>query len=253
MRTNRTWLAALVFVAVLGAATTVAAQSGTEARLTPAQLALACAPPPVVERVPANARHVIGGQSVEPRTLFGSQDLVVLDGGSKAGLALGQRFYIRRPYSFRQYQPDELHEIHTAGWLSIVAIDDQTAIGRIDHSCEGIMAGDFLEPFVAPVVPPAVPAGDLDFSMLGRVVYGDEQHRLAGAGSFMLVDRGTSSGVAVGQHFGVYRDFRQPGLPLTEIGEGEIVSASPYLSVLRVVNSRGSVESGDYVVPRKMP
>ena len=44
----------------------------------------------------------------------------------------------------------DLQTIHTTGWLRIVAVNDTTAIAQIEHVCDGVIAGDYLEPFVAP-------------------------------------------------------------------------------------------------------
>jgi hypothetical protein len=252
MRTGMPRTAAAMLVVLLVSVGAARAQSAGDV-LTSAETRLACAPPAVASRVSGRAPRVIGDQSVEGKSLFGTGDLLLVNAGTGAGLAVGQRFFIRRPYVFSEkFRAEASHNIHTSGWLTIVSANDTAAIGHVDFACDGIQTGDFIEPFMAPIVPQAAAQpGALDFSDLGRVLYSDEERRAVGISSFMLIDRGTVKGVTVGQRFAIYRDFKQPGLPLTEVGEGIIVSASPDRSVLQVLASHGAVESGDYVVPRR--
>jgi len=253
MRTTRIWIAAVVLVVALGCARAARAQVNPD-RLTPAQLSLACAPPAVASSVPARAPRILGGQDVEGRSLFGTNELLIVNAGTRDGIALGQRFFTRQPYIWTDTDPSTPHNVHTTGWLTIVSANETASIGHVDYACDGIMTSDYLEPFVAPAAPqPAADnaPGDLDFSALAHVLYGDQEQAAGGVGDYMLIDRGTTRGVTVAQRFTVYRDFHQPGLPLTEIAEGVVVTASPDRSVLRITSSRGSIESGDYAVPRR--
>jgi hypothetical protein len=83
------------------------------------------------------------------------------------------------------------------------------------------------------------------------VLVGDQDHGLAGAGGFMLIDRGSSDGITLGKRLAVYRDVRIPGMPLNSIGEGVVVSVGPHASLTRVTASRDAVQRGDYVAFRK--
>ena len=143
--------------------------------------------------------------------------------------------------------------IHTTGWLRIVAVNEMTAIGLIEESCDGVIAGDYLEPFVPPAPLAATnesAADTLDFSSLGRVLFGDEERRLAGPGDFVMLARGNAP-LAPGSRVAVYRDLQSPGVPLTAIGEGVIVSMQNDSPVMRVISARDAVRGGDYVVPHK--
>ena len=44
------------------------------------------------------------------------------------------------------------HTVQTSGWVRVVAVNDTTALVSPEHTCGDIRAGDFLEPFVAPIV-----------------------------------------------------------------------------------------------------
>ena len=70
----------------------------------------------------------------------------MIDAGSGKGIQAGQQFYIRRTVINRYENASGRHSAVTAGWLTITAATENTAIGRIDFACDGIQAGDYLEP-----------------------------------------------------------------------------------------------------------
>src|SRR4029453_4141786 len=88
------------------------------------ELPVACAPPPSLD-VPSNTPRVAGAQDTLSRSLFEPRDLLVLEGGTRAGMALGQKYYIRRPLFA---EADRMHPraIATLGWLSVVAVNETT-------------------------------------------------------------------------------------------------------------------------------
>jgi hypothetical protein len=186
---------------------------------------------------------------------------LIVDGGTRAGIQLGQDFFVRREIRFgimpgRRRDPKQPSQgVNTAGWIRIVAVNDSTAIALVLQVCGPILAGDYLEPFAAPQVPAnastADSSGEPDFTALGRVIIGNEDRRTAGAGDFMLIDRGAENGVAAGTRYAVYRDLASPGLPLASIGEAVVITAGPDRSLIRITRARDAVMSGDYVAPRR--
>ena len=238
---------------VLGALAAAAQPAGPV--LSPLETAVACAPPPTLDGAPSGALHIIGTQDSVPRTVFGARDLIVVDGGERAGLRLGQQFFVRRANHYGMYGAGRGRGAHTLGWLHVVAVNESTAIAQVDHLCDAMIATDYLEPFAAPAVPAgldaAEPAGDPDFGALGRIIAGDQERSSLGGGDFALIDRGSEQGVAPGQHFAVYRDLRTGGMPLTSIGEVTVVSTSKSVALTRITRVRDGVRSGDYVVPRR--
>src|SRR6266542_6956295 len=81
-------------VLLMAAFTPLHAQTGPDA-LTPGQIALACAPAPAAEP-PAEAPQLLGAQDTLRHTLLDPRDLLIVGGGTQAGLQLGQQFFIRR-------------------------------------------------------------------------------------------------------------------------------------------------------------
>ena len=256
MRSGRALVWPLIpVIIVLGQVAFVQAQTAPSAALTGMAAAAACAPlegpvPPASEGL-----RILGAQDTIARYLYGLDDLVVVNGGTQAGVQLNQEYFIRRGYAFGPpaRSAEGLRTIHTAGSLRIVAVNDTTSIARIQSVCDGVMAGDYLEPFA----PPALIADDepgtaatLDFSSLGRVKFGDEERTLGAPGDFMLVDSGGAA-LAPGVRVAVYRDLRIAGLPLAAIGEGVIVSVENGTPLMRISSARDAIQSGDYVVRYK--
>jgi hypothetical protein len=243
----------LTMAFVASAAGTAAAQ--TERPLTPLERAAACALPPTVGDPPENAPRVIGSQDTTKRRLLGSRDLLVIDVGTSNGLQLGQQFYVRRPSRFRMGTDGRTRAASTLGWIRVVAVNESTGIASVDQACGGIIAGDYLEPFVAPVLPPDADrddrTGEPDFTALARIIIGNEDRLSAGAGDFMLIDRGTEQGVTPGVRFAIYRDVGTPGIPLASVGDGIVITTGNSVAVTRITRARDAVISGDYVAIRK--
>lgn len=242
------------------------AQPAAALPLSSQQIALACAPPPVIVEPRPHALHVVGAQDAVARSVFDERDLLIVDGGTSKGMQLGQMYFVRRPVAAPNYAGRSgRHAIHTDGWIRIVATNDATAIALVEHVCGAIQAGDYLEPFAAPAAPSEVkPAGnpsDLDFGAMGRVLFGQDERAVVSPGEFLFIDRGANDGVASGARFAIYRDVQtflpaagmrgSARLPLAAVGEGVVISSGPSTAVMEVVAVRDAVQAGDYVVPRK--
>jgi len=223
--------------------------------LSPMETAVACAAPLSTDAPSPHALRIIGAQDTTVRTLFGPRDLLIIDGGTEAGVRLGQTFFVRRANRFGSPSDRRWQGIRTLGWIRVVAANAATAIATIDHTCDAMVQWDYLEPFAAPVVPADadrdVSSGDPDFGALGRVLAGIEDRSSAGAGDFVLIDRGTDQGVTPGARFAVYRDIGAARMPLAAIGEAVVLTAGKTMALTRITRSRDAVLSGDYVAPRR--
>jgi len=241
-------------VASIAFATAGTASAQTEPRaMTPFETAVACAPPASLQRPDGPTLRVAGVQDTVSRDVYGQGDLLIINGGTSAGVQLGQAFYVRRPIVAGTASGPR--GIMTLGWIRVVAVNDTTSIATIEHFCDAINRLDYLEPYAPPTVLAGLdrddPTGDLDFGSLGRVLSGIENREIAGRGEWLMIDRGADQGVAPGTRFAVYRDLHGDGLPLASVAEGVVVSTAKTTSVARITRSRDAVTSGDYVVPRK--
>lgn len=236
----------------LGFALPVGAQ--TAVRLNALQIAAACAPMPAAW-LPRDPVRVIAAQDSVIRLQFGTRDLVVLDAGANRGLQLNERFYIRRPPSrLRHARWSDVRGANTAGWLRIVAVNADTAVGMVEFACDGLLPGDVLQPYSDPALPPNAgrpdASGNLDFNAAGYILFGDSERTTGAAGDFVVSNLGSAAGAASGSRFAVYRNVGER-LPLAAIGEAVAVTVDPNFSVIRITESRDAVASGDLLVPRR--
>jgi hypothetical protein len=245
----------LTLAAVAAAHSSAVAQTA-ERVLTPLEVAVACAPPPSYD-VPTDPLRIIGVQDTVRRVIYNTADLLIIGGGTDKGVQLGQQYFVRRPLIAGT---DRVHPsaLLTLGWLRVVAVNDKTAIAKLDRFCNAIFAGDYLEPYAAPELPanaesidPAAETGELNFETLNRILGGVENQSSGAGGSLMLIDRGEDQETTAGMRFAVYRDVRSPGLPLASVGEGIVLSVGKTMSLARITRSRDAVIPGDYIVPRK--
>ena len=94
------------------------------------------------------------------RRAFSQPDTLVIPGGTRVGLQTGQQFFVRRVIPNVQRSkpmPWAPATIHTAGWITVTTVDDFSALARIDHACDGFLAGDYLEPFTPSPLPAGTP------------------------------------------------------------------------------------------------
>jgi hypothetical protein len=217
------------------------------------QTAAACAPRAATGELPRDILRLIGAQGSVPRYLYGDRDLVIVDGGTSRNVRLDQQFVVRRQAS--GYYQQERRGVITAGRIRIVAVNETTAVARVEAICDGLLAGDYLEPYVAEPLPAGVnstaPTGEPDFSAPGRILFGDNERTVGGAGDFMVTDVGKTEGAAPGLRFAIYRDLQSPGLPLSPVGEAIVVFATSDTSVVRLTLTRDAVYSGDLLVLRR--
>jgi hypothetical protein len=253
MRSIRVLLAAAFVVVATGAA--IAQSSPQPAALSQIEIAVACAPPPTFEVPAGDVLRIIGTQDAIPRSEYGTRDLLVVNGGTEAGVQLGQQFFVRRANRFGLDESTRRRGARTGGWINIVAVNASTAIAAFEHLCGDVAQGDYLEPFVAPVVPAGADLdeapGEPDFSLMGKVVAGNENRSDMGAGDFMLIDRGSEQGMLPGTRLALYRDVGVAGMPLAGLGEAIVISTSQAMSLSRITRSRDAVHAGDFVVTRR--
>ena len=242
-----------VFAAIFVTGAAASAGAQPDRALSPLALAVACAPPPTYETPASTALRILGSQDAIARSLFGDRDLLVIGGGTATGVQLGQQFFIRRAISYGRSRAP--HGSRTLGWLRVVAVNKTTAIAIVDHVCNAIVATDYLEPFVEPVVSADFERdetpGQPDLSNLGHIVAGNEDRTAVGAGDFALIDWGRAQGLEPGARFAIYRDIGVSGMPLASVGEGVVISTSAAMALTRVTRARDAVYSGDYLALRK--
>jgi hypothetical protein len=200
--------------------------------------------------------------------MFGPGDMIVVSGGSSAGMEPGQRYFVRRLIKTfgEMANPSEHHPlpVHTAGWIQIVGVDTAVATATVVQGCDGMLLDDYLEPFVEPMVPArASPGNTASYENMGRIRTGIEGSQTFGLGQFANIDRGSKTGIVPGQRFIVFRDKRDlpksdraksdeavkinSRLPLVEIGEVMVISVRPDDATVQVMAQKDAILTGDLI------
>jgi hypothetical protein len=234
---------------------TVIAPNVTDTTLGPRTLTpsiVSCTDLPTAT-VPTSPLRVVASHSGGLHQIYGTGEIVVLNGGTPQGLMVGQRYFIRHlQLGLTAEQPSVATPapIRTAGWLTVIAADERFALARIDFACDAVEAGDYLDAFVEPVLPSHVPAdGPANFNEMARVLFGTDRKQTFGAGDITNIDRGKSSGIGKGTRVAFYRD-RQNGTPLVELGAGIVLDITDTSAKVVLVRAREAIMTGDYVAIR---
>jgi hypothetical protein len=224
----------------------VLAQAPAVAAPIPTREQIACAPMNLPGR-PLAAIRVVGSYE-RGRIMFGPGDALVINAGLAQGIQPGQRYFVRR-YVNDNFTPASAdfvpNSVHTAGWVTIVETKADMAVATVTHACDGILDGDYLEPYVDPVVPPAALGGAPDFDHPGRLVLGDEKRQTGSAGSLFLLNRGSDHDVRAGQAITIYRETMGGKGPIMDVGRATVLNVRPNTSLVRVDSSRHAVYVGD--------
>lgn len=210
---------------------------------------LQCAPQ-MLPNAPLIGIRVIGTYE-RNRTMFAPGDGLVIDAGATQGIKPGEQFFVRRLVNdeFIGGETSGLGpvSVHTAGWVTVVDVRDTMSVAQVTHACDGIIKGDYLEPFVDPADPPERPEGAPDYDHSGRIVMGDERRQTGSAGTLMVCDRGTEADVHTGQTVTIFRDTLGGIGPVYQVGRATVVSVQAHSATLRIDTSREAVYIGDRI------
>lgn len=207
---------------------------------------IGCAP--MTLTAPPSPTLRVAGGAVHGRIMFGPREPLIVNAGSRQGLQKGQRYFVRR-YVHDMFTPASLdftpYSVHTAGWVTIVDVKDDLSVAEVTHACDGIIEGDYLEPYTEPVVATPTPDGEPDYEHPARIVMGDEKQQTAAPGMLMLINRGSDHGIRAGQSLTIFRETLQGAGPAVTVGEGTILSVRPQTALIRIDASNDAVYVGD--------
>ena len=248
VRPRFTLLACLI-VAPAGLAAVRAQAPPVPPSLTPDDLAIGCGPRLLAP--PGTRLPLIGSQDGLRRRTYGPGDGIVVAGGATHGVQPGEWYYVRRP-SRRQWPSEGAGAlsgaVHTAGWIRITAVQQDTSIAEVVHACDGFMEGDYLDTFTPPKAPTIVlGTTEPDYGQTATILFGDEGRAVAGPGGLMLVDKGADAGLSFGQRATVFRElFGQSG-PVHEVAAAVVVEVAAETAMIRIEGARREVYAGDRV------
>jgi hypothetical protein len=197
---------------------------------------------------PVGGLRVLAGY-VHGRIMFGPGEALIVNAGTSQGIQPGQRYFVRR-HVRDAFTPAYLDfvpvSVHTAGWVTIVEAKENMAVATVTHACDGVIEGDYLEPYVDPVVPTAATVGGApDFEHPGRIVMADERRQTGYPGLLMLLNRGSDHGVRAGQAITIYRETLNGQGPILDVARATVLSVRPQTALVRIDSSREAVYIGD--------
>jgi len=243
----------LTAISIVAAVPAWAQTTPTLARRTTLPAHVMCADL-LVSALPVPSLFIKGAHHSEMRVSMSRGDTAVVTRQPGDSLAVGQRYLVRRMPAGEQLanlRTGGYVALQTPGWLTITALDEVNALARIDHSCNALEPGDYLEPFAEFALPApdaAVPAPD--FTERVGILPGVDGRQMFADGDTFSIARGLADGVAAGARFAIYRD-RKDGKPLVHIGEAIVVDPSSTSAKLLLMTTTDAVGTDDVAVPRR--
>ena len=179
-------------------------------------------------------------------------DIIYLNRGQEDGIKAGDEYYIR----------DRVRKIgghgwliNTTGWLTVLAVQSQTATAQIIGSCRDILEGHYLVPF-EPIPVPLVPFQEPVTRLTpetgqnrGIIIASLDDVREIGSlgrGYLVSIDQGENDGVIPGSIFTVFR-FNTSRTPRKVLGELAVLTVHPKTSTALITLSYNYMERGDLV------
>ncbi len=212
---------------------------------------LSCADLPVFG-VPQVTHRLTAAHAADAklRRAFGPPDVLALPGGTAAGLAVGQQYFVRRLLPGLQHErPSAANPgiAHTAGWVTVIGADSASALARIDHACDHFLRGDYLEPFTAVPLPSAVaPEGTPKFADMGQLLFGNDGRRSFANGDLIVVRQSAARDMTAGARLSVFRDPKSGG-PLVLVGHAIVLAVSGETATVVADRARDALYAGDWV------
>jgi hypothetical protein len=210
---------------------------------------LACAPV-ALRSAPSPLGRVTGSTELK-RGIFSEGDTIVINQSTGESLEPGQTYYVRRelqPHDRSMKEAQSWTGLTTVGWVKVTESQGGTAMATVVYSCDALEVDDELFPFSVPAVPePVADRGTPDFESPGQVLFGPERHSIAGGADMVVIDRGTSDGLRLGQLVTFFRRTEGDKGPRLDLGEGMIVIALPDSSTVRVTKAAQPIYQGDLV------
>ncbi len=267
MRRTASLCALLVTLAVAPSAAQTPLGPGAFGALGMYPKRLSCADLPVFsEPQPVHRLPAAHEGDAKLRRAFAAPDTLMIPGGTSVGLEPGQQFFVRRLLTSPDHtkpSPTSPATVHTAGWITVTASDDYSALARIDYACDGFLKGDYLEPFVAAPMPTAIAAPSptqftdfapltTQFTDMGRLMFGADGRRAFANGDLIVVNRGTAHGFTAGARISIWRDPKTAG-PLVEVGSAIVLTVAGDTSTVIADRVRDALYAGDWVGTQAPP
>lgn len=201
--------------------------------------------------------QILGSEHGNSRISFADREIIYLDRGSLGGVKAGDVFTLHhRLYDVRHPMTRQKlgHKVEVTGWARVILALDQSSTAVVEHACDEIHPGDYLQPFAAATVPRAAsfepsqrltpPTGKTQ----GYIVDMAANSSIAGAGQLVLIDLGSQSGIAPGAILTIFRVV-YPTVPTARrvLGDVAVLSVRDGTATATVLASHDAIMVGDQV------
>jgi hypothetical protein len=241
------------------------------------------------EAVPRDT-FIVSGEQSNYKTTFQDGNYVYINKGASNGVKVGDEFQVMRPvvnqsgvvwFSWQSSLSRAMgQQWEDEGRLRIVVAQPNVSIAQVIDSCNYLLRGDIVLPFVERPAPPLKPEDKFDRfappsgQKVAMLVTSKRYQMQLGSNDIAYVNLGSSQGVKVGDYFRIFRyqgnqretpyqmsrfSFRVFGfgsVPLTYkwdsvprevIGEGIVLRSTPNASTVLITFSLREAFLGDYV------
>ena len=215
------------------------------------------------------ALKIVGNKNRE-REMLGEPELVYLNGGSDKGVKVGDRLVVIKQVATRLMHPEDSHRrrslgdvMQQIGVLRIVTVHAKGSVAVVEKAMDPIQAGQWAAPYTEPANIPLKLRTDIQEPIqvkdLAKVIYTRDDHKHTSTGEMLLVDKGASDGLKVGD---MLLALRYRNFPVTEsrrekdvvrertnhyLGQVIVVYTTPNSATCRIIRSNEPFTIGDVV------
>jgi LysM repeat protein len=187
--------------------------------------------------------------ALEPRTMFGFNDIVFISVGSPENVKIGDRYVIFAPVKKVRHPETGRNLGSLIKVLGILQVTENAPgatnlAARISLAFDSIAKGSFLAPYQEPILIESVPKND-GRSIEGCIVEVMDNRTINGNLDMLYLDKGNNDGVKPGDHFVIFIDPIKKGFPHKIIGEAMVVQVKDTTSTAVVNTSRDAIAKGD--------
>jgi len=173
---------------------------------------------------------------------------LTIDGGTLTGLEVGQNLVVRRYFRVRRLAGSDTTGEHTAGLVQVVSVTERTSVATVIYACDSLRSGDFLAAFRPESVRPPEPRGVPDYDGAARILFADDAQTLGTPQKLMVIDRGSSQGIRVGQRCTLFRRQHTGKPEIT--GDAIVVAVRLDSATIRIERVTETISAGDLAAPQ---
>jgi hypothetical protein len=212
----------------------------------------------------------IVGNKLPEREMLAETEQVYLNGGADKGVKVGDRLVVIRQEATRLIHPEDTHRrrnlgdvMMQIGVLRVVTVQSRGSVAVVEKAMDSIQAGQWAAPFTEPANIPLKLRTDtqepIQVKDLAKVIYARDNHQQSSTGEMLIVDKGASDGLKVGD---MLLALRYRTFPVTEgrrekdlvrertnhyLGQVIVVYTTPNSATCRILRSNDPFTIGDVV------